>query len=79
MKIEIWCQQSYKPDKKLRGFVAWSGELHQIPRVGEYVCLWDGWCSEHVLDVHYMLEEGKVIVEIRPDHTGEYREKADSK
>ncbi len=49
-------------------------DLPTVPRVGEYVVPFDGWCAFEVLSVDHFIYEGAVWVEISPDTTGEVAE-----
>jgi hypothetical protein len=75
MKLRVTCRHGAGLDGMAwipavrHEFKDWIGP---VPRVGEYVVIHDGWCSEEVLAVHHNLYDRSVDVEIRADSTGEY-------
>jgi hypothetical protein len=73
MKIEVWCKTQLPTQGVLAKTV---DNWPVVPRVGEYVVVHEGWCSEPVLDVHYHLDERFVSVEIHADVDGAYADKA---
>ena len=69
-KVEIWCKQSMP----VEGLKVWEGTLPAVPRVGEYIEVFDGWAGSRVESVTYMIyDEGAVHITIGPDVSGEYR------
>lgn len=75
MKLEIWCKSESLLN--LNGILARTVEWPVVPRIGDYIIVWDGWCCERVLDVHHSFDEGKCLIEIRSDTSGEYRKNND--
>lgn len=71
MKLEIWCQKSFGIGGT-PGVLARVGEWPVVPTVGEYIIVWDGWCSEKVLNVHHSFYDNTCYIEIGPDYNGEY-------
>lgn len=78
VRIQVWCKSGAHLDtgERVDGLLAKEVEWPVVPRVGEYVVVHDGWCSEEVIDVHHHFSNGIVSVEIRPDYSGEYAEAA---
>ena len=50
---------------------AWRGRVLSVPRVGDYIVLWDGWCGLPVLEVYHDFHNRTVEIVIGPDYTGE--------
>ena len=74
MKLEIWCKKSWGLDEtqEIDRVLARVVEWPMVPRVGEYIVVWEGWCSEKVLDVHHSFDEDECLIEINPDYSGRY-------
>lgn len=71
MRVNIWCKRECSPERIEAVDLGWF-DLPALPHVGEYVVIHDGWASEAVKDVYVNAFDGTAIIEIRPDHTGEY-------
>ena len=71
MKIQIWTSRTGTGD----ALELWCGEVAAIPRVGERLSFWDGWCSEAVRSVDHDLCSGVIeVVLVTADPSGEYAE-----
>ena len=70
MKLEIWCKKDTITN--IKAVLARTVEWPVVPNVGEYIIVWDGWCSEKILDVHHSFDEDKCLIEIGNDLSGEY-------
>ena len=76
MKVEIRCKRgkALESNKLIEEIIVWSGELDIIPRTGESIQVFDGWCDEEVLEVWHKIEKKEIVIIIRPDYSGEYEE-----
>jgi len=71
MKVDIWAKRAYGPTPA-KGKLVWTGEMDSIPRVDEYIVVYDGWGAERVHTVFYNLYDNSVMIEIGPDYQDEY-------
>lgn len=80
IKTSIWCQTcfDFRRETRPEAFEVWSGELPVLLREGDLICLFDGWSGETVKRAFYNVYDNTQIIEIKPDYTGEYREKVKS-
>ncbi len=77
MRLEIWCKEEYGPPKTKRVLarvVVWD----VVPQVGDCIIVWNGFCSEKVLEVHHSFNDKACYIEINPDYNGEYAKMASS-
>jgi hypothetical protein len=74
VRVEVFCRQDRI--NNIPSVCAWAGEVSHVPQKDEFIVIHDGWCSSLVLAVHYNLYDDTVYIEIAPDCTGEYLEKA---
>lgn len=76
IKIEIWCRSAFIDGKRIEAVLARCATRSYHPKKGDYITVWDGWCSEEVRDTHYNVEKDELYVEIGPDTGGEYAAEA---
>jgi hypothetical protein len=76
MKAKVWTSlntASMNNMAKCRPKCIFDGEINEIPRVGEWVVVRDGFCAEMVTNVTHDLINGDVEISVRTvDSTGEY-------
>ena len=74
MKVTVQCKSTTRGSQHDTAprVVVWTGDMTVHPRVGEYVTIFDGWCSEEVIAVDYLLYNHSVVITIGPDYAGEY-------
>ncbi len=78
MKLEIWCKRGWEADvgKAIPAVLVRTVEWPVVPQVGDYIIIWDGWCSKEVLGVHHSFDDNACYVEIDADYDGEYKKQA---
>lgn len=84
MKLEIWCKRGWKEgnspiERTIAAVLVKTVDWPVAPQVGDFIIIWDGWCSEKVLDVHHSFDNNACYIEIDTDYSGEYAKKAQEK
>ena len=77
MKVEIWTKDSrdrkgWSHDAMTSPVLLFSGEMHQVPRVGEFLNVFGFDTACPVLEVWWDLDDGNAELYVAPDWTGEY-------
>ena len=77
VKALITTRKDYKTWESKPSIILFRGKLKYIPRVGEYVTLWDGWCAQIVYEVwHSIYDNSATIVLDTVDDSNEYLNEA---
>jgi hypothetical protein len=77
MKVTIQTRGGSSADgeRRVESKVIWRGELSAVPRVGDLVCVVDGWAADYVHEVFYEVYEDSVVVVLNVvDEMNEYPE-----
>jgi len=72
MECVVYCKKEYCVGREIESVVVWRGNVDFVPRVGDLINVWEGWCSHNVGAVWYQIGSSEVHVEIPSDDTGEY-------
>lgn len=76
IKTEIWCKSSFDRVPEIKAFCALKCELPSIPDKDTLLILHDGWGGATIERMFFNISTNRLYIEIGPDYTGEYKEKA---